>query len=74
MSLLALFFSTQGKGGQCKKWEDSYNKLVHLEGIVTYNVKDTFFSVRIIGLFTEAEKWNEQLLSIQSYEVAPIAF
>lgn len=35
MSLLALFFSTQGKEGQCKKWEDSYNKLVHLEGKVT---------------------------------------
>lgn len=56
MSLLALFFSTQGKEGQCKKWEDSYNKLVHLEGTVIDNVKDTFFSVGNIALFTEAGK------------------
>lgn len=55
MSLLPLFFSTQGKEGQYKEWEDSYNKLVHLEGMVTHNVKDIFFSVRNIGLFTEAE-------------------
>lgn len=33
--------------------------------MVTDNVKDTFFSVRNIGLFTEAEKYNEQLLNIQ---------
>lgn len=33
--------------------------------MVTDNVKDTFFSVRNIGLFSEAEKYNEQLLNIQ---------